>query len=88
MSIVPVTVSTNRVAAWIIDRICEARMMRRRSKRSAIAPPIGPKKTDGKRSAKATSPSHVPDWVSSQVSHPTPMRCIQVPISDTELPAT
>ena len=84
----PVQVSRNSVAAWHIASVCEARMMRSRSTRSAMAPPSGPKKTEGKRSAKATSPSQACECVSSQVSQPTPMRCIQVPTSDTELPAT
>ena len=44
-------------------------------------------KTEGKRSTKATAPSQAPDSVSFQVNQPTAMRCIQVPISETALPA-
>ena len=61
---------------------------RSRSTRSASAPPNGPIRTPGNRSANATSPRTAPEWLSSQASQPTPIRCIQVPISETLLPAT
>src|SRR3546814_18724762 len=57
-----------------------------RSTRSAIAPPRGPAKIEGKNSAAAISPSQAPDSVSSQVSQPTAPRWIQVPISEKTLP--
>ena len=50
--------------------------------------PNGPITTEGNKSAKATKPSTAPDSLSSQASQPTPIRCIQVPISEMLLPAT
>ena len=83
-----VAVSANSASAWTMIRLCATLITCRRSTRSASAPPNGPISTPGKRSAKATRPSTAPEWLSSQASQPTPMRCIQVPISDTLLPAT
>ena len=41
----------------------------------------------GKRSAKATAPTQPALSVSVQASQPAAMRCIQVPISEIELPS-
>ena len=60
---------------------------RSRSHLSAAAPAMGPMSSTGKKSAKATIPSHKPDSVSSQVSQPIAIRCIHMPTSDTALPA-
>ena len=84
--ITPLAVRKNSVPAWSRAMVCAAIMMRSRSKRSANTPPRGPMKTAGSRSAQATRPSQKPDWVKSQVSQPTAVRCIQVPISETALP--
>ena len=84
----PLTVSANRTRDCAMISSCATLITRRRSTRSASAPPKGPITTVGNRSAKATRPRTAPDWLSSQASQPTPIRCIQVPISETLLPAT
>ena len=81
-------VRRQRAADRIIASVWVMAMTLRRLIRSATAPPMGPMKTEGNRSANATAPSQPPDSVNSQVSQPTAMRCIQVPTSETELPAT
>jgi hypothetical protein len=86
--IAPLAVSANRVSAWSMIRVWAILITRSRSVRSASAPPNGPIRTPGNRSANATRPSTAPEWLSSQASQPTPIRCIQVPISETLLPAT
>ena len=48
---------------------------------------MGATRTAGNRSAKATAPSQAADSVSSQVSQPTPTRCIHRPIIETDMPA-
>ena len=83
----PVAVSTviavacNSAMVWLVFTT------RSRSQRSAAAPANGPTSRTGKKSAKATMPSHRPDSVSCQVSQPMAMRCIHMPTSDTPLPA-
>jgi hypothetical protein len=86
--IAPLAVSTNSASAWSMIRVWATLITRSRSARSASAPPNGPISTPGNRSANATSPSTAPEWLSSQASQPTPIRCIQVPISEMPLPAT
>ena len=79
--------SANRTPActsettWLVFTTC------RRSQRSAAAPATGPTRMTGKKSANAMMPSQSPEWVICQVSQPTEIRCIQVPISETALPA-
>ena len=80
--------STARVDAWSMASVCAARMIFRRSRRSAMTPANGPIINEGLKSASAITPSQAPDWVSSQVSHPTAIRWIHKPTSDTELPLT
>jgi hypothetical protein len=88
MVIRPEAVSAKSTSAWAIMIAWPSLSARRRSQRSAAAPAKGPTTTVGKRSAKAMAPSQAPDSVSCQVSQPTATRCIQVPISETALPAT
>ena len=83
----PVAVSANRVSDCSMINDCAMRIRRSRSKRSASAPPNGPITIVGNRSANATRPRIAPEWLSSQASQPTAIRCIQVPISETLLPA-
>ena len=85
--IAPLAVNPNSASAWSMIRLWAILITRSRSARSASAPPNGPISTPGNRSAKATRPTTAPEWLSSQASQPTPMRCIQVPISETLLPA-
>ena len=54
--------------------------------RSAKAPPKGPNKITGAKSAIAMMPNQAGEWVNSHVSQPTAIRCIQVPINDKPLP--
>ena len=63
-----------------------AAMMPSRFSRSATAPAKGPSRIEGRNSAVAISPRKNADSVSSQASAPTPVRCIQVPTSETALP--
>ncbi len=58
----------------------------RPSWRSTTAPAMGATKVEGKNSAKDMMPSQAPEWVSCQVTQPTAIRCIQVPMSETKLP--
>ena len=44
------------------------------AERSAMTPAKGESKTPGSKSAAATMPSHVGEWVNSQVSQPIPVR--------------
>jgi len=48
---------------------------------------VGVMTTVGKRSANASNPSQVPDWVNSQVSQPSAMRCVQPPTSERAAPS-
>ncbi len=66
-----------KVQAWRIATICVSRITRMRSTRSASAPANGLMTTLGMRSAAATRPSQVPEWVSCQVSQACATRWIQ-----------
>ena len=48
----------------------------------------GSKTSAGRKSASATRPSQVPEWVRVQVSQPTATRCSHQPISEMPLPVT
>src|SRR5262249_37543473 len=87
IAISPVYVSTARRMAWLIDTIWVIRITQMRSRRSASAPAMGLRNTTGARSATATSPSQVPEWVSCQASQPTVTRCSQVPIREMAFPS-
>jgi hypothetical protein len=87
MFICPLAVSANRVVACNSEMVWLVFTTRRRSQRSAAAPAIGPMSSTGKKSAKATIPSHKPDFVISQVSYPMAILCIHIPMRDTALPA-
>ena len=63
-----------------------ARMMRMNPNRSANAPARIVSTTVGRRSAKAMTPSHALECVSSQASQPTAVRYIQRPMEATECP--
>ena len=61
---------------------CSSREVASRSSRSAKAPATGVRTITGSMSAKARTPSQVPDSVSSQASQRTAIRWIQVPSSE------
>ena len=87
MFIWPLAVSAKRTVACTREMVWLVLTTRRRSHRSAAAPAIGPMRSTGKKSAKAMIPSHRPDFVISQVSHPIAILCIHIPIKDTAFPA-
>ena len=80
-------VNAHRMLAWISERTWLVLTTRRRSQRSAAAPAIGPTSITGQKSANAMTPSQRPEWVICQVSQPTEMRCIQVPMREMAFPA-
>ena len=65
---------------------CAQTITKMRLCRSAKAPPKGPNKITGAKSAIAMMPNQAGEWVNSHVSQPTAIRCIQVPINDRPLP--
>ena len=83
----PLAVAANSTDAcssrtnWLTLTTCS------RSHRSAAAPAIGAIRITGKKSANATTPSQKPDSVNCQVSQPTAIRSIHMPVSDTALPS-
>ena len=59
----------------------------RRSTRSAIAPPHGPSRSDGRPPAASTRPSEVAEPVSWKTSQPMAVCCKNVPLAETTCPA-
>ena len=76
----------NSTSADSAAATCAQTMTMMRLYRSAKAPPKGPNRNTGAKSAIAMIPSHAGEWVNSHVSQPTAIRCIQVPINDRPLP--
>jgi hypothetical protein len=59
----------------------------RRSTRSAIAPPQGPSRSDGRPPAARTRPSEAAEPVSCSTSQPIAVCCKNVPLAETTCPA-
>ena len=75
-----------RAATSTDPTACASFMICSWSQRSAATPAKGAITTAGNRSANAITPSQVVEPVSSQVSQPVAILCVQVPISDTQFP--
>ena len=76
----PTTIASAICTTWVQTRI------RRLSKRSAIEPPNMVRKIMGRPAAKLTMPSMIALSVSVLITQPCAMICIQVPVSEIEVP--
>ena len=81
----PVTVSTASSAARKASTRFDATRNRRRSRRSAKAPPTGESSPVGRKVAAATSAAHRLFPVTTATSDPTATVCIHVPTLETRL---
>ncbi len=78
---VPSSRARVNIPAWITS------MSRRRSKRSAMAPPAQKKRSVGTVVINPFRPSSQAESVNSRTSHPRATDCIQVPVLERKLPA-
>src|SRR5262245_18959340 len=82
----PVSTSAERTRAWTRERLCVARIIRWRFRRSAHTPATGERTRLGAWPAKPTRPSRNAEPVSRYTSQPSATCCIQVPTRETIWP--
>ena len=86
MASVPVATPTHSVAASNASAVCVASNNRRRSNRSARAPPHGPSNSCGSEPDASTKPRDAAEPVCWNTSHPRAVCCRNVPLAEGNWP--
>ncbi len=82
----PLSTSTAKSAAMIIEAVCVPITSLRLSIRSATTPATRPKTVNGRKRQKARRPTASGECVSSTTSHASATFCIHVPLTEMTCP--